>query len=91
MTALLVSVAGEGGAELDRLTLDDQGRIAYRTGAARSMVESRRRLAGDQAADDAALLALLDGWSNGYITIRADPTTAAGAGDGDGDEAGAAG
>ncbi len=74
MTALLVvSVADD--AELDRLTLDDEGRIAYRTGAARDMVEAwRRRLAdgpGDAGdAGDDELLDALTGWSNGYVAIR---------------------
>lgn len=80
MTALLVTTAADG-AELDRLTLDDEGKVTYRTGAARDMVDGWRRRLGDTAGDDAALLAKLDGWSNGYIVIRSAGDTAAAAGD----------
>lgn len=74
MTALVVTSVTDG-AELDRVTLDDEGRLAYRTGAARDMFEARRRALGDGG--DAEVLAAFDGWSNGYIAVRA----AAGAGD----------
>lgn len=70
MTALLVTVVASG-AEVDRVTLDDEERLAYRTGAARDIFEGRRRVMGDGKASDADLLASLDGWSNGYITVRA--------------------
>jgi len=70
MTALLVTVV-DGGAELDRLTLDDQNKITYRTGAARDIVESKRRHL-DVGASDTDVLAALAGWSNGYIAIADD-------------------
>jgi hypothetical protein len=71
-TLLVVAVDGgvDGGAVLDRLTLDDEGQIAYRTGHARDMVEAWRQRAGD-GVDDGMLLDALTGWSNGYIAIRA--------------------
>lgn len=67
MTALLV-VAVSDDAELDRVVLDDEGRLAYRTGAARGMFEARRRVLG--GVSDADLVEYLTGWSNGYITVR---------------------
>jgi hypothetical protein len=68
MTALVVAAAASG-AELDRLTLDDEDRIAYRTGTARDMVETWRRQMGEETSD-AKLLDALAGWSNGYVAIR---------------------
>lgn len=41
-------------------------RIAYGSGDARDLVESRARLAGDTG----ELIASLDGWSNGYVATR---------------------
>lgn len=70
MTTALVVVSVGDGTELDRLTLDDEGRIAFRTGVARDMVEAwRARIdAGDDT--DTELLAALAGWSNGYVAVR---------------------
>jgi hypothetical protein len=87
MAALLVTAVGSG-AVLDRITLDDQGHIAYRTGAARDIVESRRRHL-DDGTDDAELLASLAGWSNGYLRITDDEQTEPPAGDADQDDAAA--
>lgn len=66
---LVVSVADD--TELDRVTLDDEGRVTYRTGAARDLVESwRARLDLAENAGDAELLDALAGWSNGYVAVR---------------------
>lgn len=73
MTALrVVSVTGDGGegAELDRVMLDDEGRLAYRTGAARDLFEGRRRALGSETTDQ-ELAEQMTGWSNGYIAVRA--------------------
>lgn len=78
MTALLVTSVASG-AELDRVVLDDEGRLAYRTGAAREMFEGRRRVLGAETSD-ADLAAHMAGWSNGYIAIRAAGGGAAGKG-----------
>ena len=78
MTALLVTSVSSGN-ELDRVTLDDEGRLAYRTGAARDMFERRRALLGDDATD-AEVAAALDGWSNGYVLVQAAAAAGGGAG-----------
>lgn len=74
MTGALVVTAVAGGTELDRVTLDDEGRLTYRTGAAREMFERRRAVMGGADTDvevtDAEVADALTGWSNGYIAIR---------------------
>lgn len=74
MTALLVTAVASG-AELDRVTLDDEGRLTYRTGAARDVFEGRRRVLGDKTTD-AEVAKQMTGWSNGYIAVRAATATA---------------
>ncbi|MFI7608906.1 hypothetical protein ACIBTV_27850 [Micromonospora sp. NPDC049366] len=84
MTPLLLSVVATG-AELDRVTLDDEDRLTYRTGAARDIAEGLRRMMaggdGDEVSD-VDLAGALAGWSNGYLLFR--PADADDAGDGAG-------
>jgi hypothetical protein len=58
-------VDARSGEVFDTVTFDG-GRIAYDTGDARDLIESRAELAEDTG----QLIASLDGWSNGYVATR---------------------
>ena len=56
------------GKVLDTVTVPDDDRpIEYATGGARSQIAAIQRVVKDRA----ELIAALDGWTNGYVQLRA--------------------
>lgn len=59
--------------ELDRVTLTDDGRLEYDTGAARDMFEP---LAASLGVTPEQVFDLRTDWSNGYVTAKLAPSAA---------------
>lgn len=68
---MTLKVTGPTGDLIDEVELKD-GVLAYRTGTAREIFETMRGRM-EKGLADADLYALMDGWTNAYITVTEVP------------------